>query len=224
MGSCPSRVALARTGGCAGSLVMSALLVCAGLAVFCQGYTAAAQVRASQAAQHRRHLKLGETVARVHRYQVTLRAGQFLRAVVKERRGVNVVLTLLAPSRRKLIAFGANYDRIERPLSLSSALKTETLSYVAEGGGIYQLEVRALNETPPGSYELTIEELRPATAQDRQRQIAIKAFAEGEELRSHTRDDIPRDDRSGGDILLLSSVCTRSRVFAGCDPRPLVGC
>lgn len=107
---------------------------------------------------------------------------------MKERRGVNVVLTLLGPSRRKLIAFGANYDRIQRPLSLPSALKTETLSYVAEGGGIYQLEVRALTETPPGSYELTIEELRPATAQDRQRQIALKAFAEGEELRSHTRD------------------------------------
>ncbi len=194
MGCCPSRIPFSHRGRCPGSLVISALLLYAGLAVGCFGFTAAAQVRVSHRAQQRHYLKLGETVAReiglgeVHTYQVTLTAGQFLRTVVKERRGVNVVLTLLGPSRRKLIAFGANSDRIQRPLSVPSALKTESLSYVAEGGETYQLEVRALNETPPGSYELTIEEIRPATAQDRQRQIALKAFAEGEELRSHIRD------------------------------------
>lgn len=173
--------------------VICVLFLCAGAAIVCSALPAVSSVRASQRAEQHGYLTPGQRVAReidvgeVHTYKITLSAGQFLRVVVKERRGVNVALTLLGSSGRKLITFGTSPESIQNPLSLPSALKTETLSYVAERGGIYQLTVRALSETTPGSYELAIEQIRPATELDRKRQIAVNAFAEGEELRSNTR-------------------------------------
>jgi CHAT domain-containing protein/Tfp pilus assembly protein PilF len=101
-----------------------------------------------------------------HRYQLSLESGQFVRLVV-DQRGIDLVEVPSGPDGQTLAAIdGPNGTQGPEPVLL-----------LAETGGSYSLEVRASNATAgPGRYEIRLEELRPATPQDRSRVDAQQRF------------------------------------------------
>jgi len=125
-----------------------------------------------------RELAGGET----HSYRVTLAAGQYLRVIV-DQRGIDVVVRLFGPD-------GQQVTEVNRP---NGAQGPEPVSVVAEDSSNYRLEVSSPGkEAAPGHYEVRIEEMRPATPQDRSRVAAERAFAEGEQLRrQRTAESLP---------------------------------
>jgi erythromycin esterase len=103
-------------------------------------------------------LELGKPIERelsasdVHSYQVTLAAGQFLRAVV-EQRGIDVVVTVFAPDGQKLA-------EIDSP---NGTQGPEPVTIEVKAAGAHRLEIRSLEkEAQPGRYEVKIEELLSA--------------------------------------------------------------
>ena len=121
-----------------------------------------------------RTLETGKPIERkltggeVHRYQLTLAAGQYARVVVDQRR-INVAVAAFDPGGKKIL-----------DSDMSRMGEAEMVSLVAEAPSIYTLEVRSPEKTtPPGSYEISIKELRIATEQDRSRIAAERILAEG---------------------------------------------
>ncbi|GBC82914.1 Regulatory protein AfsR [bacterium HR10] len=111
-----------------------------------------------------RELKGGE----VHAYRLALTAGQYVRVVVAQR-GIDVVVRLFGPDGRQIV-------EMDSPTGTQGE---ESVAHVAEAAGTYRLEVAPLEkDAPPGRYEVRLEELRPATEQDRTRIAADRAFAE----------------------------------------------
>lgn len=111
-----------------------------------------------------REIAGGET----HTYRFTLAAGQFLRVVI-DQRGVNLLITLVAPDGKKI----ADLD------SPVGAQGPEPVSLIAETAGLYRLELRTWQaQAPRGRYAAKIEELRTATPSDKARVVAERAFAE----------------------------------------------
>jgi tetratricopeptide (TPR) repeat protein len=124
-------------------------------------------------------LQIGRPVERqlsggeVHSYQITLASDQYLRVAV-DQRGIDVVLALFGPDGRKL----------KEADSPTGDKGTEHLYTIAEASGIHRLEVRPLRkDVAGGRYQVWIEDLRPATAQDRSLEEAERAFPEAEQLR-----------------------------------------
>ena len=92
-----------------------------------------------------------------HVYSVELAAGEFLRAVV-DQRGVDLLVRLDGP----------DGDRLFEGDSPNGTDGPEPLSFVADTGGVYRIEVASLDPgAPTGSYELAVEALRPARPADR---------------------------------------------------------
>ncbi|MBX7222236.1 MAG: tetratricopeptide repeat protein [Blastocatellia bacterium] len=92
-----------------------------------------------------------------HSYPLTLKANDFLQAIV-EQKGLDVVVRLIGPD-------GKTVQEVDHPNRMQGS---EPLSYIAEQAGTYRLEVAAVAATaPPGKYELKLEALRMATDQDR---------------------------------------------------------
>lgn len=127
-----------------------------------------------------RELKQGQPIVRemagveAHTYRIALTAGHYLKVVV-EQKGIDVVVTLLAPNGQKL-------TEVDSP---NGTQGPEPVSVIAEVSGEYRLEVRSLDEkAPPGRYEIKVEELREPTAQDRIRVAADMALAEAGQLRA----------------------------------------
>ncbi len=107
-----------------------------------------------------------------HSYSIILRAGQYLHIVV-DQRGIDVVATLFAPDQKTL----AEVD------SPNGTEGPEPLSFVAEDSGSYRLQVRSPEKAAAaGRYQVRIDELRPATAQDKSRIAAEDAFKQAEVL------------------------------------------
>jgi CHAT domain-containing protein/tetratricopeptide (TPR) repeat protein len=108
----------------------------------------------------------------LHTYEITLNANQYLR-VSLEQRGSNLALALLAPDGRKISEADAPH----------LAYGMETILFLADSPGTYKLEVRPARSTAPlRSYEIRIEELRPATFEDKDRISAHLTFSEAEQL------------------------------------------
>ncbi|MCI0423222.1 MAG: hypothetical protein L0312_29030, partial [Acidobacteria bacterium] len=106
---------------------------------------------------------------RAHSYQVTLASNQYLYVVV-DQRGIDVVVTLFGPDDKKLI-------EVDSP---NGAQGPEPVKVVSEAAGSYRIEVKSLEkDVAAGRYMVKIEELRVATAQDKSRIAAERAFAEG---------------------------------------------
>lgn len=106
---------------------------------------------------------------RVHAYRVTLAADEFLQVRV-EQKGVDVVLKMY-DSRRRLLAQADSPNGADGP---------ETLTWVAEAAGEYEIEVSILDGEPArGRYDIRRESGRTATAQDRRRVSVERVFAEG---------------------------------------------
>lgn len=110
-------------------------------------------------------------------YRLSLERDQFA-SVGVEQRGLDVVVRLFGPS-------GEAVTEVDSP---TGAAGVERVTEVAPEDGTYRVEVEAFpGGAEDGSYAIAIEALRPATAEDRTRVAAERAFARGEVLRRQRR-------------------------------------
>jgi CHAT domain-containing protein/tetratricopeptide (TPR) repeat protein len=110
----------------------------------------------------------------LHQYEFALDAERFARLTF-EQRGVDVVVTVFAPD-------GQQLTEVDRP---NTAYGREAVSVVTRTAGIYRVQVRSLVKTAlPGSYRLTVTDMRRAMALDASRARAEQAVTEGESLRA----------------------------------------
>jgi CHAT domain-containing protein/tetratricopeptide (TPR) repeat protein len=109
----------------------------------------------------------------VHAYELRLDAGQFVHVLV-DQRGIDVVVRVYGPD-------GKQVAEVDGPTGMQGP---EPVYLVAEADGNYRLEIRSLETgAAPGSYEVSIKELRRATAQDGTRISAQTAYADGDRAR-----------------------------------------
>src|SRR6266545_2748536 len=111
-----------------------------------------------------------------HFFKITMISGQYLQVVVAQR-GIDVAVVLSTPDGKKI--GGADSEHlIER---------SETVSAIAEAPGAYLIEVRSPEKTvKTGRYEIKVEELRAATAEDKYRVAADLVYREAEHLQNGT--------------------------------------
>ncbi len=115
-----------------------------------------------------RELKGGEA----HDFRLSLATGQFLRVVVSQK-GIDVTATLLGPD-GKQIAY------VDNPNGKWGA---ETVVAVVGAAGEHRLEVRSPNKNADGGrYDLTVIDLREATAKDKDLTAAERNFELGRKL------------------------------------------
>src|SRR5262245_37057620 len=137
---------------------------------------------AAQSAQESISLEPGKPVERElsggqsHSYMITMISGQYLRIVV-EQRGIDVAVALFKPD-------GKNISEAD---SEKATVGSETISAIAEAAGAYRIEVRSPEKTAKtGRYEIKVEELREATAEDKHRVAAESVFREAKQLQNGT--------------------------------------
>jgi len=119
-------------------------------------------------------LEPGNPIARTlsggeaHAYQLTIAAGQYARVTVDQRR-INVAVSAFDAEGKKIT------DADMFPIG-----SAEIISFLAEAPATYRLEVRASDKgAPPGSYEIKLKEVRPATEEDRSAVAGERLIAEG---------------------------------------------
>jgi len=111
-----------------------------------------------------------------HSYKVTTISGQYLQVVVAQR-GIDVAVVLSTPDGNKISE--ANSEQVIE--------RTETVSTIAEAPGAYLIEVRSPDKTArTGRYEIKVEELRAATAEDKYRVAADAISREAKRLEKGT--------------------------------------
>src|SRR6266508_681209 len=111
-----------------------------------------------------------------HFYKITMTSGQYLHMVVGQR-GIDVAVALSTPDGKK-ISESDSQHLIEG---------SETVSVIAEAPGAYLIEVRSPEKTAKaGRYEIKVEELRAATAEDKYRVAGELMFREAEQLQNGT--------------------------------------
>jgi CHAT domain-containing protein/tetratricopeptide (TPR) repeat protein len=108
-----------------------------------------------------RELSGGES----HAYLLRLAARQYARVLVRQR-GLDVELKIFGPDGQKISE--SNFP--------NSADGPEYISLVARTAGVYRLNVSPLHQKTTGRYEILIEELREAGAQDEQRTSEEKLY------------------------------------------------
>ena len=116
-----------------------------------------------------RSIAAGET----HSYTLNLTAGQYAHIVV-DQRGVDVVVSVFAPSGTKLV-------QVDMPNGTSGI---EPVSLIAETTGAYQIEVRSTSPKMSGRYEVRLAELRVTTEADNNRIAAQKLFTDAKAQRN----------------------------------------
>ena len=125
-----------------------------------------------------RRLRLGGGEVVEHR--IELGAGDFLEAVV-EQRGIDVYVLARSPDGEGLAAFDSpNYRN-----------GPEAVVLWAERAGEHVLEIGSVHrEAPPGEIEIRVREIRPATAADRHRALALKAKLDATRLGTGASEDL----------------------------------
>src|SRR5262245_10683089 len=119
-----------------------------------------------------RELSGGES----HFYKITMSSGQFLHIVVRQQ-GIDVVVVLFAPDGKKISEADSEH----------SIEGSETVSAIAKAPGAYLIEARSAEKTAKaGRYEIKVEELRAATAEDKYRVAGETVFREAEQLENGT--------------------------------------
>jgi CHAT domain-containing protein/tetratricopeptide (TPR) repeat protein len=103
----------------------------------------------------------------VDAFEIDLVAGQYLYATF-DQRGIDVAVDVFGPHNVRLFEVDSPYG----------ASGSERVYLVAETSGRYRLEVKGGHGEPPGHYLPRVEALRPATAADRRRAAAERAFYE----------------------------------------------
>src|SRR5215813_1518258 len=123
----------------------------------------AGEHKGTQGFQEGVSLELGKPIERElsggisHFYKITMTSGQFLQVAAKQQ-GIDVLLALSTPEGKKIAE--ANIKHVSE--------ESETVSAISELAGAYLIEVRSAEKTAkPGRYEIKIEALRTATAEDR---------------------------------------------------------
>jgi len=116
-----------------------------------------------------------------HTYRIPVEAGKYIHVRV-EQRGVDVVVRLLSPD-------GKPVAEIDSP---NGRQGPEDLRALIESGGIYHLEVRALEKEASGGYSIRIAELRDRAPRDPTLIEAHNAFREGEILRLNGKPEAVR--------------------------------
>src|SRR5262245_53742547 len=110
----------------------------------------------------------------VHSYRVTVPAGQFCHILV-DQRGIDVVVSVFTSDGTRLVDMDSPND-VDGP---------ESIALVAEASVDYRVDVRSLEKTArAGRYAVSIQDLRPATARDRMRVTAQRAFTDAKALRN----------------------------------------
>jgi CHAT domain-containing protein/predicted negative regulator of RcsB-dependent stress response len=140
---------------------------------------------AASSAQESISLEPGKPVERElsggqsHFYKITMTSDQYLRITVSQR-GIDALVALFAPDGKKI-----NEADSEHLVEGS-----ETVSAIAESAGEYLIEARSAEKTAKtGRYEIKVEELRAATAEDKYRVAGDAAFREAERLQNGTMED-----------------------------------
>src|SRR6266542_3309189 len=114
-----------------------------------------------------------------HFYKITMISGQYSHIVVAKR-GIDVAVALFTPDGKKISEADSEH-LIEG---------SETVSVIAEASGAYLIEVRSSEKTAKaGRYEIKVEELRAATAEDKYRVAGEVLFREAEQLKDGTLED-----------------------------------
>jgi tetratricopeptide (TPR) repeat protein len=133
---------------------------------------------AAQGVDEERSLEPGKPVERElsggqsHFYKIAMTSGQYLRITVNQQ-GIDLLVALFTPDGKK----------ISEADSDPSTVGAETISAIAEAAGAYRIEARSAERTAKtGRYEIKIEELREATADDKYRVTAGALSREGERL------------------------------------------
>lgn len=109
-----------------------------------------------------------------HTYKLALASGDYVHLIV-DQRGVDVVVTLLAPD-------GKNLCETDSP---NGTQGPEHVYYVAETDGEYMIQVNSTEQSaPPGSYQILIDSLRPTSSQDRELAAGMRIFQDAERLRA----------------------------------------
>ena len=128
------------------------------------------------------------TAAHNHQYQVKLSAGQLLKLVVTQN-GVDVIVGVFDPSGKQIIEED----------SPSGIQGQERVTFQAQADGVYRIEVRAFDKAGAGGrYEIKLEELRAATAEEK------KLFTDEQELKEITRKRL--DAEASRDVTYLSRI------------------
>jgi CHAT domain-containing protein/predicted negative regulator of RcsB-dependent stress response len=142
----------------------------------------ASERNATQGAQQSDSLEPGKPIerelsgAQSHSYKITMISGQYLRVVVAQR-GIDVELALFTPDGKKISEVNSD----------PSIEGSETVSVIAEAPGAYLIEARSHEKTArTGRYEIKIEELRAATAEDKYRVAGESVFREAGHLQNGT--------------------------------------
>lgn len=104
-----------------------------------------------------------------HLYKISVPGKNYL--VVKVDQKVDVLVTVTDTGGKKLL-------EVDNPFGIQLA---ETVRLIAENDTDYSFEVRILEpKAKPGSYKITVETLRIATAEDQKRMVAESLFAEAD--------------------------------------------
>jgi CHAT domain-containing protein/tetratricopeptide (TPR) repeat protein len=115
----------------------------------------------------------------LHSYKIAMTSGQYLQVIVSPQ-GLEVLVALFSPDGKKIDE--ANIEQ--------ATLMSGTISTIAEATGAYRIEVRSAEKTAgAGRYEIKVEELREATAEDKHRIAAESAFGEAVRLIDGTLED-----------------------------------
>ena len=123
-----------------------------------------------------------------HQYQVKLSSGQLLKLIVKQN-GVDVVVVVFDPSGRQII-------EEDSPTGIQG---DEKVMFQAQAHGTYGVEVRPFDKSAAaGRYDIRIEELRAATAEER------KAFIDEQELKVIAQKRVDAESRR--DFTFLSRL------------------
>ena len=136
----------------------------------------------AQSADEELSLELGKPIERglsggqSHFYKITMTSGGYLKVTVVQR-GADVLVALFAPDGKKI----GEVDRA--PMTVGS----ETMSVIAASPGAYRVEARSAGKIgDAGRYEIKLEALREATANDKYLVAAESVFREAEQLENGT--------------------------------------
>jgi CHAT domain-containing protein/Flp pilus assembly protein TadD len=138
---------------------------------------AAAQPQTVQTLEPHRPIEREISASETHSYMLTLSAGQYAKFIARQQ-GIGVILKLSYANGEKIVEADANGE----------AQGDEHLATIADLAATYRLDVRASNRTAPnGRYEIRLEELRPATEQDKIQVAAETTLLAGDQLRAQNR-------------------------------------
>ena len=134
---------------------------------------------AAQSADEELSLEPGKPIERElsggqsHFYKITMSDGQYLRITVSQQ-GIDALVALFTPDGKK----------VGEADSEKTTVRSETISVIAGATGAYRIEVRSAETTAQtGRYEIKIEELRDATAEDKYRVAAESLFRQAGQLK-----------------------------------------